>query len=63
MKAMVGDRLHIHRNAVGVTDTEAEIIEVRGDDGAPPYVCRFPDGHVATVFPGPDAVVEHPVPH
>ncbi|WP_026416831.1 DUF1918 domain-containing protein [Actinomadura oligospora] len=67
MKAMVGDRLHIHRNHVGVTDTMAEIVEVHGEDGAPPYVCRFPDGHVATVYPGPDAVVEQavlrPVPH
>lgn len=59
MNATVGDHLHVHRNVVGVTDTDAEIIEVRGTDGGPPYVVRFEDGHTGLVYPGPDAVVEH----
>ena len=34
------------------------ITEVHGADGAPPYVVRWlANGHVATVFPGSDAIV------
>ena len=60
MQAMVGDWLHVRGHAVGQRDHTAEIIEVRGKDGAPPYLVRFPDGHESLVFPGPDASVEHP---
>jgi Domain of unknown function (DUF1918) len=58
MQAIVGDRLHVHRNTVGQPDKSGDIIEVRGDFGEPPYVVRFDDGHTGLVFPGPDAVVE-----
>lgn len=57
MHATVGDRLHLHGRFVGNADQEAEIIEVRGADGAPPYLVRYPDGHEGLVFPGPDCVV------
>lgn len=58
MQARVGDRLHVHGNAVGQPDHTGEIIEVRGLEGEPPYFVRFDDGHEGLVFPGPDAVVE-----
>jgi uncharacterized protein DUF1918 len=58
MQANVGDRLHVHSNAVGVQDRIGEIVEVRGPNGAPPYLVRFSDGHENLVFPGPDCVVE-----
>ncbi|MPZ86194.1 MAG: DUF1918 domain-containing protein [Actinophytocola sp.] len=58
MRATVGDRLHVHGRNVGNPDHLAEIVEVRGDDGQPPYLVRFPDGHESLVFPGPDCVVE-----
>ncbi|HEY8473911.1 MAG TPA: DUF1918 domain-containing protein [Natronosporangium sp.] len=58
MQAAVGDRLHMLGNKVGSTDRVAEIIEVRGDRGAPPYRVRFPDGRETLVFPGPDSVIE-----
>lgn len=58
MRAEVGDRLHVHGRVVGMPDQTAEIIEVRGEDGAPPYLVRHDDGHEALVFPGPDASVE-----
>ncbi len=58
MQATVGDRLHVHSNTVGDPDRVAEIVEVRGDDGAPPYLVRFPDGHESLIFPGSDSVVE-----
>ena len=59
MRAAVGDRLHVHGRSVGTADRTAEIIEVRGPDGAPPYVVRRDDGHEVIVFPGPDTSVEH----
>lgn len=58
MKANVGDRLHVHGRTVGDVDRVGEIVEVHGEDGAPPYLVRFPDGHETLVFPGPDATVE-----
>ena len=60
MRAAVGDRLHVHGRVVGSPDQTLEIIDVRGDDGAPPYLVRREDGHESLVFPGPDALVEHP---
>lgn len=60
MQAKVGDRLVIKGHHVGQPDRDGEIIEVRGEDGAPPYVVRWEDtGHETLFFPGTDAVVEH----
>jgi hypothetical protein len=58
MHARVGDRLHVFGRRVGNPEKMGLIVEVRGEDGSPPYVVRFGDGHEALVFPGPDAVVE-----
>jgi hypothetical protein len=41
MQAAVGDRLHIHGHAVGDPDRMGEIVEVKGQAGAPPYLVRF----------------------
>jgi hypothetical protein len=60
MRAVVGDRLHVHGRVVGTSDQTSEIVEIRGRDGAPPYLVRREDGHEALVFPGADASVEHP---
>jgi hypothetical protein len=57
MKATIGDEICIHGNIVGHPDKHAEIIEVHGDDGEPPYVVRFADGRERTIFPGPDAYI------
>jgi hypothetical protein len=57
-QANVGDHLRVHSNTVGSPDRIAEIVEVRGEHGTPPYLVRFPDGHQTLVFPGPDSVVE-----
>ena len=60
MKAAVGDRIVIHGHHIGEPDRDAEIVEVRGDDGEPPFVVRWgDDGHQSLFFPGPDASVEH----
>lgn len=63
MRAIIGDRLHVRGRVVGTTDQTSEIIEIRGRDGAPPYLVRHDDGREALVFPGADASVEHPQSH
>ncbi|MET9242861.1 DUF1918 domain-containing protein [Nonomuraea sp. NPDC003709] len=58
MRANVGDHLIVHGNVVGHGDRIGEIIETRGENGTPPFLVRFKDGHEQLVVPGPDAVVE-----
>jgi uncharacterized protein DUF1918 len=58
--AGAGDRLRVHASVVGQPERTGEIVEVRGAGGEPPYLVRFGDGHTALVFPGPDAIIEHP---
>ena len=60
MQAEVGDRLHMHGRTVGTSDRMAEVVDVRGEHGGPPYLVRFEDGHESLVYPGSDCVVEHP---
>jgi Domain of unknown function (DUF1918) len=60
MEAAVGDRLRVRGNIVGQPERTGEIVEVRGAGGEPPYLVRFDDGHTGLVFPGLDAVIEHP---
>lgn len=58
MKANVGDWLVIKGTTTESADQRGLITEVHGPDGAPPYVVRWlVNGHVATVFPGSDALV------
>jgi Domain of unknown function (DUF1918) len=59
MRADVGDRLVIKGHHVGDSDRSAEILEVQGEDGGPPFVVRWDDGNEGLFFPGSDAVVEH----
>ncbi|MEU9603818.1 DUF1918 domain-containing protein [Streptomyces sp. NPDC048057] len=58
MHANVGDKLVVHGRTVGHHDRTAEVVDVLGEDGAPPYRVRFDDdGHECLVSPGPDTVV------
>ncbi len=58
MKAKVGDWFVLKGRTVEQSDRRGLITEVHGVNGAPPYVVRWLDsGHVATVIPGPDAIV------
>ena len=60
MRAKVGDRLVIAGHRVGEHTHNAEILEVRGREGGPPYLVRWSDdGHTGLLFPGPDAMVQH----
>lgn len=61
MKAKVGDWLVIKGTKVDQTDQRGIIEEVHSSDGSPPYVVRWlANDHVATVFPGPDALIVTP---
>jgi Domain of unknown function (DUF1918) len=60
MQANVGDTLLVHGRTVGQHDRVAEVVEVLGPEGNPPYRVRFEDGHEALMSPGPDTVVKHP---
>ncbi len=57
MKANVGDLLWIESNSAEQHRREGEIVGVRGPDGDPPFVVRWPDGHEGLCYPGPDARV------
>jgi hypothetical protein len=59
MKARVGDELIVKGKHVGDADRRGVITEVHGEDGAPPYVVRWSDGHESSFLPSSDAVVEH----
>ncbi|WP_028660756.1 DUF1918 domain-containing protein [Nocardioides insulae] len=60
MKANVGDRLVVEGHTDSEHRHEGEVLEVRGEDGAPPYVVRWQDGHEGLTYPGPDAHVMPP---
>ncbi|MEO3975289.1 DUF1918 domain-containing protein [Streptomyces sp. CAU 1734] len=57
MQANVGDKLLVRGRTVGHEDRIAEVLEVLGENGAPPYRVRFEDGHETLMSPGPDCVV------
>jgi hypothetical protein len=60
MKAAVGDRLVVRGHHLGEHPRDAEVLEVLGDDGGPPYRVRWDDdGHVSQIFPGSDVIIEH----
>jgi hypothetical protein len=59
MHANVGDTLKQHGRVVGQHDRDAQIVEVMGQGGEPPYRVRFEDGHECVLSPGPDSVVVH----
>ncbi|MER5177886.1 DUF1918 domain-containing protein [Streptomyces sp. NPDC002896] len=63
MRATQGDHLLVHGRIVGQHDKVAEIVEVLGTDGNPPFRVRFEDGHEAVMSPGPDSVVQHKDPN
>lgn len=58
MKAKAGDWLVIKGTTIDQPDQRGLITEVQSSDGSPPYVVRWLEtDHLATVFPGPDAIV------
>ena len=60
LRAAPGDRLVIRGHHLGEPDRDAEILEARGEDGAPPFRVRWSDdGRESLFYPGSDAHVDH----
>jgi hypothetical protein len=57
MQAKVGDHLVVEGRTDHDQRREGEVLEVRGEDGAPPYLVRWSDGHEGLTYPGSDAHV------
>jgi len=59
MRACVGDRLVLASSVVDGSVRDGRVVEVRHEDGSPPYLVQWLDtGERTLVFPGPDAHLE-----
>lgn len=58
MRVHKGDVLRFTGRTVGTPEHRAEVLEVLGREGDPPYRIRFEDGREAEVVPGADCVIE-----
>ena len=54
MGAVAGDELLVRGRHVGDEDREGVIVEVRGEDGAAPYLVRWKNGHESVFMPSSD---------
>jgi hypothetical protein len=59
LRASAGDRLIVHGHHLGEPERDGEILEVIGPQGAPPYLVRWEDGRVSTLYPSSDVFVQH----
>lgn len=60
LRASPGDRLIVRGHHTGEPERDGEILEVLGEDGAPPYTVRWEDdGRVSRVYPSSDIYVQH----
>jgi hypothetical protein len=60
MEVKVGDHVVVRGHSVAQPDRTAEVLQVLGANGGPPYQVRWTeDGHEGLFFPGSDALVEH----
>jgi hypothetical protein len=57
MRAVVGDELTVKGRHQGDEDRHGEIIEVHGQEGNPPYLVQWWDGHESVFFPSADTIV------
>ena len=58
MRAIQGDHIVVRGRHVGDVARQAEVLEVRGPDGTPPYLVRWSDGHEGLFFPSSDATID-----
>jgi hypothetical protein len=59
MKADVGDELVVRGRHVSDENRVGIVIEIHGEDGGPPYLVRWQDGHESTFFPSADTIITH----
>jgi hypothetical protein len=57
MKAKIGDRVVTEGVHVDSPRREGRVVDVTGQDGAPPYRVRWNDGHESLWVPGSDSHV------
>jgi hypothetical protein len=59
MQAQAGDELTVRGRHQGDEDRHGTVIRVDGENGAPPYLVRWRDGHESVFFPASGTEVEH----
>ena len=57
MKAHQGDRIILAASHIEEPTRDGEVLVVRGEDGEPPYVVRWADGHTGLLYPGPGSIL------
>ncbi len=59
MRAKIGDRITVRGRKVGDPSRHGQIVEVRGSEGAPPYLVLW-DNETGEhlVYPGSDALID-----
>ncbi len=59
MRAYIGDELTIRGRHQGDSDRRGRIIEIHGEDGAPPYLVQWGDDRTSIFYPSSGTVIEH----
>ena len=59
MHAEAGDEVVVRGRHVADETRQGTIIEIHGENGTPPYLVRWQDGHESLFFPSSDTLVEH----
>jgi hypothetical protein len=59
MQAHAGDELTVRGRHQGDEDRHGTVVRVVGEDGAPPYLMRWQDGHESVFFPSAGTEVAH----
>ena len=57
MRAKPGDRIILAAPTIDGPLRDGEVLETRGDDGQPPFLVRWSDGHEGLLYPGPGSVL------
>jgi uncharacterized protein DUF1918 len=59
MRAHKGDTVVVPHPHTGSSARKGQIVEVKGEDGGPPFAVQWSDGTRAEAFvPGPEATIE-----
>lgn len=59
LRAAPGDRLIVSGHHQGEHERDGEVVEVQGEDGAPPFLVRWEDGTTTVLYPGSDVSIQH----
>jgi Domain of unknown function (DUF1918) len=59
MRAQAGDELTVKGRRQGDENRRGTVIRVEGENGEPPYLVRWTDGHESVFFPAAGTEVKH----